>query len=139
MVEINDYVLMENGKQVLGREKGLNCFLFENNQRKMPFQQFLMNKYQLGATDEIYYYIVLEEVRFKVFFYSNDEMMKYFDLSQFMIHNVETDVNRVGSSANFLGISVIDDYNNDCLSEESLYQGLIIKYLKELKYEYNNY
>lgn len=138
-VEIDDYILLQNGKEVLGRENGLTCFLFENNQRKAPFQQFLMNKYGLGATDETTYYVMLEGTRFKVFLYSYDELMKYFDLSQFMVSNIETEVNRVGSSANFIGMSVIDDYNNDCLAEGSLYQNLVIKYLKDLKYEFNTY
>ncbi len=117
-VEINDYLLLEDGKEILGQEKGLICFFFENNQRKEPFQQFLMNKYKLGNSDEISYNITLEGNRFKVFFYSYDELVKYFDLSQFMVNNVETEVNRVGSSGNFLAISVIDEYNNDCLSAE---------------------
>lgn len=138
-VEIDDYILLQNGKEVLGRENGLTCFLFENNQRKEPFQQFLMNKYSLGATDETTYYVMIEGTRFKVFLYSYDELMKYFDLSQFMVSNVETEVNRIGASANFIGMSVIDDYNNDCLAEGSLYQNLVIKYLKELKYEFNTY
>jgi hypothetical protein len=56
-----------------------------------------------------------------------------------MVSNVETEVNRIGSTTNFLGLSVIDEYNNDCLGEGSLYQNLVLDYLKKLKYEYNNY
>lgn len=138
-VEIDDYLLLENGKEILGHDEGLICFFFENNQRKEPFQQFLMNKYKLGNSEEVTYNISLEGHQFTVFFYSYDELVKYFDLSQFMVSNVETEVNRIGSSGNFLGISVIDEYNNDCLSAESLYQNLVIKYLKDLKFEYNNY
>jgi hypothetical protein len=123
-VEIDDYILLQEGKEILGRDTGLTCFMFE--------------KYRLGATEEISYNIVLDEKRFKVFLYTNDELMKYFDLSQFMVSNVETEVNRVGSSANFIGLSVIDESNNDCLAASSLYQNLVIKYLKELKYEFNS-
>ena len=138
-VEVGDYLLLPDGKHVLGREKGLTCFFFENNQRKQPFQQYLTYKYKIGSTEEISYYITLEGVKFKVFLYTNDELMKFYDLSQFMVSNVETEVNRLGSTANFLGISVIDDYNNDCLAEGSLYQNITLKYLKDLKFEYNNY
>lgn len=138
-VEINDYILLQDGKEILGREKGLTCFMFENNQTKAPIQQFIINKYRLGATEEISYNVILDEKHFKVFLYTNDELMKYFDLSQFMISTVETEVNRIGSSANFIGFSVIDEYNNDCLAEGSLYQNIIIKYLRDLKYEFNTY
>lgn len=136
-VEIDDYTLLKNGKVILGHEDGLTCFLFENNQRKIPFRHFLMDKYKLGDSDELEYYITLEGRQFKVFLYSNDELMKYFDLSQFMISNVETEINRIGSSANFLGMSVIDENNGDCLAENSLFQNIVIKYLKDLKFEYN--
>jgi len=138
-VEVGEYLLLPNGKEILGRENGLTCFFFENNQRKQPIQQFLSYKYNIGSTENISYYVTVEGVRLKVLLYTNDELMKYYDLSQFMVSNVETEVNRVGSTANFLGISVIDDYNNDCLAEGSLYQNMTLKYLKDLKFEYNNY
>jgi len=137
-VEVGDYLLLPNGKEILGRENGLTCFFFENNQAKMPFKEFLIIKYSIGYTDDISYNVDLEGKRFKVFLYTNDELMKYYDLSQFMITNIETAPNKI-TSANFLGLSVIDEYNNDCLSEGSLYQGPIIKYLRDLKYEFNNY
>jgi hypothetical protein len=136
-VEINDYVLLPNGKEVLGKEKGLMAFIFENNKRKAPFQEFLVEKYKLGATQEIWYYVIVDGIRLKVFLYDNAELEKYFDTSQFMISNVETEVNRIGSSVDFLALSVISETNEDCLAEGSLYQGMAIKYLKALKDEYN--
>jgi hypothetical protein len=138
-VEVGDYLLLDNGKEILGKEKGLTCFFFENNQRKQPIQQFLTYKYNVGSTENISYDIILEKTKFKVFLYTNDELVKYYDLSQFMVSNVETEVNRLGSTANFIGMSVIDEYNNDCLADGSLYQSIVLKYLKELKFEYNNY
>lgn len=136
-VEINDFVLMANGKEVLGRDKGLTAFIFENNKRKAPFQQFIIQKYKLGYTRDIEYFVMIEGIRFKVFLYENAELEKYFDTSQFMVTNFETEVNRIGSSADFIGMSVINDNNEDCLDEGSLYQTIVIKYLRELKYEYN--
>ena len=137
-VEIQDYILLENGKEVLGRDKGLTAFVFEANKRKIPFQDFIANKYKLGFTYEMEYYVMLEGKRFKVFVYENAELEKYFDTSQFMITNVETAPNRIGSAVDFLGISVINDSNEDCLASGSLYQNMVVDYLKKLKYEYNN-
>jgi hypothetical protein len=137
-VEIDDYALLANGKQILGHDAGLTAFIFENNQRKMPFQQFLAGKYDLGNTEETAYFVMIDGNRFKVMLYENAELGKYFDMSQFMVTNVETQVNRIGSSANFLGISVVNNANEDCLEDGSLYQNMVIKYLRDLKFEYNN-
>lgn len=137
-VEVGDYLLLPNGKMILGRETGLTCFFFENNQKKAPFQQFLFAKYRISATEDVYYNVDLDGKRFKVYFYNYDELVKYYELSQFMVTNFETEVNRVGSSTNFLGLSVVDESNNDCLADDSLYQTIVLEYLKQLKYEYNN-
>lgn len=136
-VQINSYVLMDNGKEVLGKEKGLTAFIFENNQRKMPFAQFLANKYNLGTFVDISYWVTVDGYRFKVFLYENAELEKYFDVSQFMVSNVETEANIVGSTAKFLAVSVINESNEDCLAENSLYRHITIKYLEGLKDEYN--
>lgn len=136
-VEVGDYLLLDNGKQILGHEKGLTCFFFENDQKKMPFREFLIYKYHLGDTEYVSYNVSLEGKRFKVFLYSNDELLKYYDLSEFMISNIENETSMM-STANFLGISVIDEYNNDCLVESSLFKNMVINYLRELKYEFYN-
>lgn len=138
-VDVGDYLLLENGKQILGREKGLTCFFFENDQKKMPFREFLVIKYGLGYTEDISYNVDIDGTRFKVFLYTDDELVKYYDLTQFMVSNIETEPNRVGSAANFLGMSVIDKNNQDCLADDSLYQKIVINYLRELKYQYYNY
>ncbi|MGV3461682.1 MAG: hypothetical protein ACO1N9_14635 [Flavobacterium sp.] len=137
-IEINEYILMPNGKQVLGHEKGLTAYIFENNQRKIPFQEFIGDKYKLGSYSEIEYNIDLEGTRFKVYIYENAELEKYFDVSQFMVSNVEPESTIVGSKARFIAISVLDDHNNDAVSETSLYHNIVINYLRNLVKEYNN-
>lgn len=137
-VEINDYTLLRNGKQVLGKEKGLTAFVFENNKRRQPFNQFVADKYGVGNYVDVAYWVTIEDSRFKVMVYENAEIEKYFDTSVFMVTNVEPDSNIVGSKANFIAISVINESNEDCLSDDSLYRNMIIKYLKDLKDEYNS-
>lgn len=129
---------MPNGKHVLGIEKGLTAYIFENNQRKIPFHQFVGDKYRSGSYNEIEYNITLDGARFKVYVYENAELEKYFDVGQFMVSNVEPDVNIVGSKANFIAVSVTDDYNNDALADTSLYQNIVINYLRNLVNDYNN-
>jgi hypothetical protein len=136
-VEINSYVLMENGKEVLGKEKGLTAFIFENNQKKEPFVQFIANKYNIGTYTDVSYWVTVDGHKLKVFLYENAELEKYFDVSQFMVSNVETDANIVGSKAKFLAMSVISESNEDCLADNSLYKNITINYLEALKDEYN--
>lgn len=137
-VAIDDYVLLRGGKEVLGREQGLTAFLFENNPRKMPFQQFLADKYNVGTYHDVEYWVTVEGHRFKVLLYENAEVEKYFDTSAFMRKNIEPESMIVGSTARFIALSVISDKNEDCLSDNSLYQNIALNYLKKLKLEYYN-
>lgn len=137
-VEIQDYVLVENGKQILGKKEGLTGFIFENNPRKIIFAQFVADKYNLGQFEEVSYYVQADGYRFKVFVYTNDELQKYFDMGQFMVTKQENEQNVIGSTEKFIGISIINDANEDCLKENSLFYNIALKYLKNLKDEYNN-
>jgi len=137
-VEIQDYVLVPNGKQILGKEKGLTAFIFENNQRKMPFVQFAANKHGVGQYVDVSYWVTVDGYRFKVFVYDTDELQKYFDMGQFMVTNQETTQNIIGTAEKFIGLSMITDANEDCLDEHSLFNKIAITYLKSLKEEYNN-
>ena len=136
-VDVSDYVLVPNGKPVLGND-GLTAFIFENNPRKIPFQQFLAEKYNIGNYNNIEYWVTIEGTRFKVMLYEDSELQKYFDTTNFIASNVDNDVNVVGSTVKFIALSVITEYNEDCLSGGSLYQNMVIEYLINLKKEYYN-
>ncbi len=137
-VEINDYILLDNGKEILGKEKGLTAFMFENNPRKIPFQQFVADKYDIGSYHDISYSVTIDGNRYKVFVYENSDVEKYFDISEFMVSNVETDANIIGSRAKFIALSMVTASNEDCLAESSLFRNIAIKHLKQLKDEYLN-
>lgn len=137
-IEIQDYTLLENGKQILGKEKGLTAFMFEGNPRKIPFQQFLADKYGVGSYIDVSYSVTIEEYRFKVYLYEYAEIEKYFDVSRFMNTMGETESNIKGSTVKFIALSIVNNANEDCLEENSLYQQIAIKYLKSLKDEYYN-
>lgn len=137
-IEINDYVLVENGKKILGKDQGLTAFIFENNPRRVPFVQFAADKYGVGNYKDVNYWVTYDGHKLKVLLYDTDELQKYFDMGQFMVTSHTTDVNVVGSKEHFIGISVVNDSNEDCLTENSLFKQVALKYLKELKDEYNN-
>lgn len=136
-IQISDYILLENGKKILGNE-GLTAFVFENNPRKIPFNQFLVNKFNLPKYIDVSFWVTIDGNRYQIFLYENHELEKYFKLSDYMVSNVEPDMNIIGSKAKFIGLSMISSYNEDCLKLNSLYQNIAIKYLKNLKDEYNN-
>jgi hypothetical protein len=137
-VEIEDYVLVEGGKNILGKQEGLTAFIFENNPRKIPFVQFAADKYGVGSYKDVTYWVDYEGHRFKVLVYDYDDLNKYFDMGQFMVTKQETDVNVVGSKEHFIGLSIINNSNEDCLNDSSLFKQVAIEYLKKLKDEYNN-
>ncbi len=137
-VEIEDYILVDGGKKVLGKEEGLTAFIFENNPRKMPFVQFAADKYGVGSYKDVTFWADFDGHRFKVFLYDYDELNKYFDMGQFMVTKYETDTNVIGTKEQFIGISVINNANEDCLANNSLFKQVAIDYLKKLKDEYNN-
>jgi hypothetical protein len=82
--EIPDFLIVENGKEILGH-KSLNAFVFENNQKNVPFDQFIVSAFNLNnyAVKEVNVIIINEE--FKLLFYDNDEFEKYIGSSNFYV------------------------------------------------------
>lgn len=136
-VDVSDYILVENGKEVFGQEKGLTAFIFQNSPTKIPFNQFIIDKYNLGATHDVDFWIFIEGMRFKVILYDNSDLEKHFDTTDYIASNVVADDAVVGSKVKFLAVSVVSESNEDCLADGSLFQNMVIKYLKNLKDEYN--
>ena len=137
-IEIQDYTLLSNGKPIVGNTTGLTAFMFENNPRKIPFNQFVVDKYQLGSYNDVEYFVDIDGARFKVYLYENAELEKYFVLSDFMVTKQENEANIKGSTVMFIGLSMTDANNNDCLADNSLYRNIATNYLKKLKDEFNN-
>jgi hypothetical protein len=137
-VNIGEYVLLPNGLQTLGHDEGLTAFVFENNPQKPVFAQFVADKYGVGSYEEVSYKVDIDNRRFTVFVYDTALLNKYFDMSQFMVSTIETEPNIVGSAAPFIGLSIVDEHNQDCLTDASLYKNIAITYLTNLKNEYYN-
>ena len=132
---IDDYALVPNAKAVLGND-GLTAFVFENNQKILPFQQFLVDKYNLQTYNQREIPFTLNEERFVLHIYDNDEVTKYLNMSDFVRKEQIPDVSKMGNQADFIVLSVVSSKNEDCLKDNSLYQNIVIKYLKNLKQEY---
>lgn len=134
-MEISDYLIYQKGKEIIGNDN-LNSFIFENDLKNIPFQQFLSAKFKSNSLQEREITVTIEGGKYKLLFYDNDEFEKYIGNSNFAIKNQESESNKTGNQSKFIAISVINDKNEDCLSEQSLYQNIVVSYLKKLKDEY---
>lgn len=132
---IEDYALVPNAKAILGND-GLTAFIFENNKKILPFQQFLVNKYNLQTYNQREIPFTINEQQFVLHMYDNDEITKYLNITDFVMKEQIPDVSKMGNQSDFIVLSVVSDMNEDCLKDNSLYQNIVIKYLKNLKQEY---
>ena len=132
---IEDYVLVPNAKPVLGNA-GLTAFVFENNKKILPFQQFLINQYKLQTLNQREIPFTINNEQFILHVYDRDETDKYINTSDFVLKNQIPDASKMGNQSDFIVVSVTNDKNEDCLKDDSLYQNIVIKYLKNLKEDY---
>ena len=136
-VQIPDYILVPNGKDVIGN-KALHAFIFENNLKKIPIEQYLSSKFKLDNLQERDYWITIDGDKYKIMIYDYSEFEKYFNSANYSAMNEEPDNAKTEEKRKFIAISMINSYNEDCLSDHSIFQNIAVKYLKNLKDEYYN-
>lgn len=136
-VQIPDYLLVPNGMEKVGG-KPLTGFVFENNVRaNLPIEQFVAKKYRSANYFERALWITIDGAKYKLIIYDASDFEKYFDSANFSPINEEAKNDR-NSNRKFIAFSMITDYNEDCLADESLLQNKMVKYLADLKNEYIN-
>ena len=136
-IQIPDYILVPNGKEILGHES-INAFLFENNTKNLTIEKFLSIKFKTENYYTTEYWITIDKNKFKLILYDNAEFEKYFNSSNFAVINLEPKNDQMDEQRKFIAFSVINLNNEDCLANESLYQNTVVNYLKKLKDEYYN-
>ncbi len=132
---IPNYLVLPNGKEILGN-KGLNAFIFENTQNKLTFQNYLVTKYNLDNLQDKDFWVTIDGSKYKLLIYENAELEKYFVVSDFIITNKRPEVSESTSQPNFIAVSIINATNEDCLSNQSLFQNIALNYLQDLKNDY---
>ena len=135
--QIPDYILVPNGMSIIGNEK-LTAFVFENNLKKLPIELFLSQKYKRDNYSDNEFWITIENEKFKIIVYDYADFEKYINSSNYAVINFDPDVEKNGDKRDFIAISMINSYNEDCLLSSSIYQNQALNYLKKLKYEYCN-
>ena len=136
-VQIVDYLLVPNGKEII-ENKGLTAFIFENNKRNIPIEQYLSSKLNKGNISQNEFWISIDKQKYKLLVYDYTEFEKYFNSSNYAVINLEPQNVIIQDKRDFIAISIINSYNEDCLAKGSLYQNMALEYLKKLKEEYYN-
>ncbi len=137
-IQIEDYLLVPNGKQIVGNPQPLTAFIFENNTKNMSIEKFLSIKFKKENYYSLEYTVTIDRNHYKIILYDNSEFEKYFDSSNYSVINLQPEDATVETQRKFIAFSMVDDENKDCLLEGSLLQNLAINYLKNLKDEYYN-
>ena len=136
-IQIADYLLVPNGKEIL-ENKGLTGFIFENNKRNVPIEQYLTAKLNTSNVNQNEFWISINQQKYKLLVYDYTEFEKYFNSSNYAVINLEPENVIIQDKRDFIAISMINSYNEDCLADGSLYQNMALGYLKKLKEEYYN-
>ena len=137
-IQIPDYILVPNGKEILGNSVGLTAFLFENNTKNLPIEKFLSMKFKSENYFSTEYWVVIEKIKYKMIVYDNADFEKYFNSNNYSVINSEPQNDQSDQQRKFIAISIINANNEDCLADGSLFQNLTVNYLKKLKDEYYN-
>jgi len=137
-IQIEDYILVANGKEILGNPKPLTAFIFENNTKNMTIEKFLSMKFKNENYYSLEYSVTIDRNHYKIILYDNSEFEKYFNSSNYSVINLQPDDTTVETQRKFLAFSMVDSENHDCLADDSLLQNIAVNYLKNLKDEYYN-
>ena len=137
-IQIPDYILVPNGKEIIGN-KSLNAFIFENNTRNLTIEKYLSMKFNGENYFTNEYWITIDKNKYKLILYTNDEFEKYFNSANYAVINLEPEDSQNGVQRKFVAFSVINSNNEDCLADGSLFQNIVVNYLKKLKDEYYNF
>ncbi|WP_146171714.1 hypothetical protein [Flavobacterium magnum] len=132
---INDYVVLPEGKEVVGVKSGLHAFIFETLTKPTSFQAFLAERYPVDNFRAPEFWVTIDGSRYKILVYDNNELEKYFRVSEFIQTHFDTDPDN-SNRPKFIAISMINEYNEDCLEERSLYYNVAVNFLKTLKQDY---
>lgn len=135
--QISDYILMPDGKDVI-ENKSLTAFIFENNLKKIPIEQYLSLKFNSNNYLENEFWITIDKSKYKIIIYDKAEFDKYFSYANFAVINQEPENAKSNDQRKFIAISMINASNEDCLNDNSLFQNIAVSYLKKLKDEFYN-
>lgn len=134
--EIADYHILnaEDSKEL--KKEIPAVFMFENKKSKNSFQGFLKEKLNMKY-ENINFIVKIQNEKFVIFVLNKTETEKVITLEDYIFNNPDKEFLKNGEQKMYIALSVIDKNGNDCLKNNSIYQNLVLNYLKELKLEYS--
>jgi len=136
-VQITDYLLVSNGIE-LQKNTPLTAFVFENNQKNPPIEKFLSLKFKNSNYFDKEFWVTIQGNKCKLIVYDAAEFEKYIGSSNYAQINQEPENAKYGNQPKFIAFSVVSATNEDCLSDQSLFQQVALTYVQNLKNEYYN-
>lgn len=134
---IADYHILNSMPNTLNEKNKDGIFIFENHRMSGSFQSFLVQKLNLTNKKENRdFQVSLESTKFIISVLDQREMETYIDLSDVFIKTSKTGLIKNGDEKSYVAITVKTPDGEDCLKNNSLYQNIVLKYLKNLKQEY---
>lgn len=136
-VQITDYLLVSNGIE-LKKNTPLTAFVFENNQKNPPIEKFLSLKFKNSNYFDKEFWVTIQGNKCKLIVYDAAEFEKYIGSSNYAQINQEPENAKYVNQPKFIAFSVVSATNEDCLSDQSLFQQVALTYVQNLKNEYYN-
>jgi hypothetical protein len=112
--------------------------VFENNQKNPPIEKFLSLKFKNSNYFDKEFWVTIQGNKCKLIVYDAAEFEKYIGSSNYAQINQEPENAKYGNQPKFIAFSVVSATNEDCLSDQSLYQQVVLTYVQNLKNEYYN-
>lgn len=134
--EIADYHILNSSESKELKKNKPAVFMFENKKIQRSFQVFLSEKLN-QRNENRDFKVKIQSQEFIISVLDKIEIEKFFTIEDFVLKRPERNFIKEGEQKNYVAVSVTDKIGNDCLKNSSIYQNLVLNYLKELKLEYS--
>lgn len=136
---IEDYHILNPLPNKLSEKSREGVFIFENHRLSGAFQSFLVQKLNpTNKKENRDFNVSLEGTKFIISVLDQREFEMYIDLTDAFITSTNPGIVKSGDEKSYVAITVKTKNGEDCLKNDSLYQNIVIKYLKSLKQEYKD-
>jgi len=134
---ISDYHILNPLPNKLNEKSRDGIFIFENHHLSGSFQSFLVQKLNpTNKKENRDFNVSIENTKFIISVLDQREIETYIDLTDIFMKSAKPGLVKTGDEKSYVAIMVKTPNGEDCLKNNSLYQNIILKYLKNLKQEY---
>jgi len=137
--EIADYHILNPLPNKLNEKSKEGIFVFENKRISGSFQSFLVQKLNpTNKKENRDFSASIQGTKFVISVLDQRETEMYIDLTDILRIPAKPGLVKSGHEKSYVAIMVKTPNGEDCLKNDSLYQNIVINYLKDLKQEYKD-